>query len=1467
MSTEISELTIKVDTADSVRNTQALKVAMLEAEHGADSWQVKQARLSAEHKVMAAASAQSTVATEGQSKAIQRLDADVTKYLSSQDRTTKAIAEYTKAESLLSNALKEKVLSQSQFNDAMKIAEQAYVKATSELGKTSGAMAQLGLNTSGARRDLLQMGKALLEGDFAMAGSQVTQLATKSNILAAAMSPLGLAIIGTIATLGGLAAAATLGHEEMVKMNEAMEVSSNRSGTTRGAMRELAQEVAAASTLTVGAGKEIVETLVRSGRIGSESLKMIAMSADDFANATGIAIDRVGPELVKLFSDPAKGAEELNKQMHLLSPAELEHIAHLQRMGELGEAQLVLAEKLNNFLPKHVEQLGYLETAWNKAKKKASEYWDSALGIGRDKTIEDKIKATEAQIARDEQLMASYDDGKAPAYLQLRLNDAEAYVTELRIMKGSLEDNAKTESKLAQYQESQLAGQKAINATAQGRLRILDDQIAAAQKLGTMEGAKAAGMVDDNGVSEEGKQALINKLVKERREIVREMNADSRALTEQEIRHMEAMTLQSLKKEEAEITNRLAVGEITKQQAEQMKTELAIEANMAKQITEMELVNLANLTQVEKKRHLDKLAQLRAEAMAIQANADARALAENEATLLKNRLAAAKEQNDEFDKAMRANDALIAGAEKFAGSLRQEIELMQAEAKVVNLSTIEKKIAVLTQRALKEGIDVTSASFLGSMEAIRQADQAMKDYAATNKMWDDIGNSAGRFFSDLIMNGKSAIDNLTNMFKQLAADLLQFFAKRWVLQMVAGGSLGGAAADAAGAALSAQGKSPLASLISAGGTALNAASGGFFGGVQAGYIGSPYAGAGAMADVGSMVGQAAQVAAPYLAALAAVMVTYDQYKKWGNDTTGKVGVLGGAGAGAAAGFMVGGPIGAAIGAIIGALGGGRLFGRGPVNKDASGMEGEVNGSTFSGSNWQDLSQRGGLFRGDKRWTETTAMTSDQSKAFSDLMGGMSAALSGIGNMLGSDATKLLEGFTASFKIVTKDRTEAEIQKDIADFFDKVFRDQLGLVLKDQASHLQKYIDGFTGTTAELIDFAVALAAVSKMIPDMGIKGLSFDSLDAMNAEGENVIDTFTRVAQGFAGIKNLFVKDGDSFVAVMAQLNKAFADVGVSAPNSVKSWEAMVGSIDLSTEAGRKLFDVMVGVGGTFKQVQDAVASMVNSIQSNISSIYGGSYGADFAKAALDRAIDELNTTVGNGTTREQTMADLASGVNTQYIIDVINDPAANPEYVRLLNNLLSTYRTYQQATQQATTSIGNSTPAVTNFTNALLQARDGLTKYMQSLAIGSLSPLSPQQRLDEAQRQYQALLAKAKTGDVASVNGLSGAANTYLGLAQQMYASSSLYNEIFRTVYEGLGTVASPGASSWQELFQTALPVGSQMASQADIRSLQVSISDLIVIISNGISTNDTEGTKAIKDVKIAIDKIAQKNGALSGT
>jgi hypothetical protein len=54
-------------------------------------------------------------------------------------------------------------------------------------------------------------------------------------------------------------------------------------------------------------------------------------------------------------------------------------------------------------------------------------------------------------------------------------------------------------------------------------------------------------------------------------------------------------------------------------------------------------------------------------------------------------------------------------------------------------------------------------------------------------LWNQVGDAAGNFFSDLVMHGKSAFDNLRQYVKQLLADMISLFAKRWVLQLAAGG--------------------------------------------------------------------------------------------------------------------------------------------------------------------------------------------------------------------------------------------------------------------------------------------------------------------------------------------------------------------------------------------------------------------------------------------------------------------------------------------------------------------------------------------------------------------------------------------------------------------------------------------------------------------------------------------------------
>src|SRR5690606_36180415 len=97
--------------------------------------------------------------------------------------------------------------------------------------------------------------------------------------------------------------------------------------------------------------------------------------------------------LVSMFEDPAKAAQELNRTMHFLTPTEREHIENLQAQNRLGEAQLLLAQRFNEAIPKQVENLGFLDQAWQGIKNTLSSVWDTLRGIGRDKTAEEKIKA------------------------------------------------------------------------------------------------------------------------------------------------------------------------------------------------------------------------------------------------------------------------------------------------------------------------------------------------------------------------------------------------------------------------------------------------------------------------------------------------------------------------------------------------------------------------------------------------------------------------------------------------------------------------------------------------------------------------------------------------------------------------------------------------------------------------------------------------------------------------------------------------------------------------------------------------------------------------------------------------------------------------------------------------------------------------------------------------------------------
>jgi hypothetical protein len=79
------------------------------------------------------------------------------------------------------------------------------------------------------------------------------------------------------------------------------------------------------------------------------------------------------------------------------------------------------------------------------------------------------------------------------------------------------------------------------------------------------------------------------------------------------------------------------------------------------------------------------------------------------------------------------------------------------------------------------------------------------------------------------------------------------------------------------------------------------------------------------------------------------------------------------------------------------------------------------------------------------------------------------------------------------------------------------------------------------------------------------------------------------------------------------------------------------------------------------------------------------------------------------------------------------------------------------------------------------------IADYLKGLKLSDLSPLTPQQKLDEARKAFEDELAKAKTGDTKALGDITTFADAFLTQARDFYASSQAYTDIFNSVTDSL--------------------------------------------------------------------------------
>jgi lambda family phage tail tape measure protein len=267
----------------------------------------------------------------------------------------------------------------------------------------------------------------------------------------------------TIAAAAGavLALAYKQGSDEATAFRTSLTLTAGASGATVDSLGSLARNVSV-TTGTVSAAAEVLNRLAASGKIPVESFDSIAIAALKMQEATGKAATDTVADFEKLAKDPAKASKELNDQLGYLTASTYAQIAALEQQGDrqaaANLAESTYAEALKSRADKIIDNLGLVESAWHLVKSAAKGAWDSILDVGRESTLDEKLKTLR------EQMQDMTRDGRNAAVEDpFRFEQNQKDTTNILVQKTEDERRAKAKAQILTLEKQSIAAQDALN--------------------------------------------------------------------------------------------------------------------------------------------------------------------------------------------------------------------------------------------------------------------------------------------------------------------------------------------------------------------------------------------------------------------------------------------------------------------------------------------------------------------------------------------------------------------------------------------------------------------------------------------------------------------------------------------------------------------------------------------------------------------------------------------------------------------------------------------------------------------------------------------------------------------------------------------------------------------------------------------------------------------------------------------
>lgn len=470
----------------------------------------------------------------------------------------------------------------------------------------------------------------------------------------------------------------------------------------------------------------------------------------------------------------------------------------------------------------------------------------------------------------------------------------------------------------------------------------------------------------------------------------------------------------------------------------------------------------------------------------------------------------------------------------------------------------KKRLQDLDDKGWVEKIDADIEEYENGLKEVARLQPSFME--SWKQQWDQWSSLIGDFFADLVMNGKSAFDNLKRFVKQLLAEMIALFARRWVLQLagvsggasVGGNSFAGGLMDAgtsaignwAGSALGLTGATGAASMFM----------GGMTGAIPAAAIGANAVAAGV--GVNSTAAALGSSLSGVYSALAAIPV-------WGWIAMAVIAI------GAwIAGNAKGGP-----------KVGGSFFSGGAV-------PGTDNGRFFTPDQGDSMMQQM-VEATTQGYTDAITRLGGQAGAFNFGLGfdhdPNGSARSRVSSMVTDASGRVL------YSAMDREMDDKEVEAALGLEAQRMLL--VALQNSDLPAAVSEALNAVAAETAtpEQIQAAIAaaqeIAGIIDVLAVWNVEGLNIETLQAMVREGETLGQTFQSLAQAMATYYQLFYTEDENLARNTEMLRKQFEAMGLEMPATREAFRAMVESLLAMGEEGAATARWLLEISGAMNEV------------------------------------------------------------------------------------------------------------------------------------------------------------------------------------------------------------------------------------------------------------------------------------------